>query len=142
MHMFKRKIGVAGVAALCAFALGCQKASPTRPSGVDTASSASAESVTDARTGVTIIAARPATPANNASIAWATQPITLTVTNGVANNASALSYTFEVAGDACFARLDASKSGIPAGANGSTSVTLDRLSGSRTYYWRAQVTSS
>jgi hypothetical protein len=128
---------VAGVAALCALALACEKASPTRPSGVDTASAAAA-SVTDARTGVTLIAARPSSPANNASIPWAQQPITLTVNNGVSSNSSTLTYSFEVAGDLGFARLDASKSGVAAG-DGTTSVTLDRLSGSRTYYWRVQI---
>jgi hypothetical protein len=137
--MLNRKMRVAGVAALCALALGCEKASPTRPSGVDTASPAAA-SVTDARTGVTLVAARPASPANAASIAWAQQPITLTVNNGLASNASALTYTFEVAGDAGFEQLVASKSGVTAG-DGTTSVALDRLSGSRTYFWRVQINS-
>lgn len=137
--MLNRKMRVAGVVALCALALACEKASPTRPSGVDTASAAAA-SVTDARTGVTMVAARPSSPANNASIPWAQQPITLTVNNGVSSNSSALTYTFEVAGDLGFARLDASKSGIAAG-DGTTSVALDRLSGSRTYYWRVQISS-
>jgi hypothetical protein len=139
--MLNRKMRVAGVAALCALALGCEKASPTRPSGGDTASPAAA-SVTDARTGVTIVAARPSSPVNNASIAWAQQPITLTVNNGVTSNASALTYTFEVASDRGFERLDASKSGIASGDNGTTSVALDRLSGSHTYYWRVQVSSA
>ncbi len=138
--MLNRKMRVAGIAALCAMALACEKASPTRPSGVDTASP-DAASVTDARTGVTLIAARPSSPAANASIAWAKQPITLTVNNGVSSNSSVLTYAFEVASDAGFAKLDASKSGIAAGANGTTSVSLDKLAGSRTYYWRVQVTS-
>jgi hypothetical protein len=138
--MVNSKMRVAAAVAVCAIALGCEKASPTRPSGVDTASG-SAASVTDARTGVTMIAARPASPANDATIAWAQQPIVLTVANGLTSNSSPLSYTFEVAGDREFARLDASKSGIGAGPDGTTSVSLDRLSGSRTYYWRVQVSS-
>jgi hypothetical protein len=138
--MVNSKMRVAAAVAVCAIALGCEKASPTRPSGVDTASG-SAASVTDARTGVTMIAARPASPASDATIAWAQQPIVLTVANGLTSNSSPLSYTFEVAGDREFARLDASKSGIGAGPDGTTSVSLDRLSGSRTYYWRVQVSS-
>ena len=86
---------------LCGVAIGCQKASPTRPTVEDTAS-VSAASVTDARTGVTIVAARPASPAANASISWASQPITISVTNGVTSNGSALTYTFQVATDAAF----------------------------------------
>ena len=93
--MLKREFGVIGVALLCGVAIGCQKASPTRPSTDDTASVAAA-SVTDARTGVTIIAARPASPATGATIAWAQQPITVSVTNGVSSNSSPLTYTFEV----------------------------------------------
>jgi len=137
--MLNRKMRVAGVAALCALALGCQKASPTRPSGVDTAS-ADAASVTDARTGVTIIAARPAAPNAGEQIAWAKQPITLSVTNGVTTSASALTYTFEVSSDPAFGKLDASKAGVAAGAGGKTSVTLDKLAGGKTYYWRTLVT--
>jgi hypothetical protein len=138
--MLNRKTRVAGVAVLCAVALGCQKASPTRPSGVDTASPAAA-SVTDARTGVTIIAARPASPASNATIPWPQQPITLTVTNGVTTSSSPLTYTFDISTDQTFAKVDISKSGIAAG-NGTTSVTLDKLGGSKTYYWRAQANPS
>ena len=138
--MLKRKMRVAGVAVLCALALGCEKASPTRPSGGDTAS-ASPASVTDARTGVTLIAARPATPANNATIAWAQQPITLSVTNGLSSNSSTLSYNFEVATDGGFANMAFSKSGVAAG-DGTTSVTVDKLGGGRTYYWRVQVNTS
>ena len=137
--MLNRTMRVAGVAVLCAIALGCQKASPTRPSGVDTAS-ASAASVTDAHTGVTIVAARPASPANTAQIPWAQQPVTLSVTNGVSSSATPLTYSFEVAGDATFTKLDVSKSGIAAGA-GTTSLVLDKLAGGRAYFWRVQVNS-
>jgi hypothetical protein len=139
--MLNRKMRVAGVAVLCAVALGCQKASPTQPTGVDTAS-ASAASVTDARTGVTIVAAKPSSPANAATIPWAQQPITLTVTNAVSSNSAPLTYTFQVASDAGFTKIEASKAGIAAGSNGTTSVALDKLAGARTYYWRAQASAS
>lgn len=134
--MLKGKFGAAAVMLLCGVAIGCQKASPTRPTVEDTAS-VSAASVTDARTGVTIVAARPASPAANASISWASQPITISVTNGVTSNGSALTYTFQVATDAAFTSIAFSKAGVAAG-NGTTSVTVDKLPGSKTYYWRAQ----
>lgn len=135
--MLNRKMRVAGVAALCAIALGCQKASPTRPSGVDTAS-AEAASVTDARTGATIIAARASSPASGAQISWVAQPITLSVTNGVTTGSAPLTYNFEVSTDSAFGKLTQSKTGVVAGA-GTTSVALDKLAGSTTYYWRVQV---
>lgn len=134
--MLKGKLGVAGVALLCGVAIGCQKASPTRPTVDDTAS-LSAESVTDARTGVTIVAARPVSPTANASISWASQPITLSVTNGVSSNRSALTYTFQVANDAAFTSIAFTRAGVVAG-NGTTSVAVDKLAGSKTYYWRVQ----
>src|SRR4051812_40457754 len=130
--MLKRNMRVAGVAVLCAAAIACQKASPspTTPSG---AGSESAASTTDARTGVTIIAPRPAAPTNAVSIPWAQQPITLTVSNAVATGGAALTYTFEVSTDPAMGSLTVSKGGIAAG-NGTTGVTLDKLAGSKTYY--------
>lgn len=122
--------------AILATTTACEKASPTRPTDTG-AASAAAESVTDARTGATIIAARPSSPANQATIRWTDQPITLTVTNGVTTGSSPLTYTFQVAGDPGFARLDFSRENVAAG-NGTTSVQLSQLSGSRTYYWRVQ----
>lgn len=128
-------IGVAIIATTTA----CEKASPTRPTDVDTASAAAA-SVTDARTGATIIAARPSAPAANADIRYADQPITLSVLNATTTGSSALTYTFEVAGDAEFSRLDFTRADVPAGT-GTTSVNVDKLGGSRSYFWRVRANS-
>jgi hypothetical protein len=86
---------------------------------------------------VTIVAPRPATPANGVTLPWAQQPITLTVSNAISTGTSALTYTFDVGTDAAFGTLTQSKGGIAAGS-GTTSVALDKLSGSKTYYWRAR----
>jgi hypothetical protein len=115
----------------------CEKASPTRPTDVDSAS-ATAASVTDARSGATIIAAKPVSPAAGAQIPWAQQPITLTITNGTTTGSSALAYTFEVASDAAFTRRAFLQENVAGGASGTTSVTVGRLAGSTTYYWRSQ----
>ncbi len=131
------RISVCAVAALVA-TLGCQKTSPTRP-GVDDTASAAAESSTDAVTGVTLVAARPLTPANNAQIAYAQQPIALTVSNGVTAGTSALTYTVEVASDAAFTRKDFVRENVAEVASGTTTVTIDRLPGARQYFWRFQV---
>jgi hypothetical protein len=86
---------------------------------------------------VTIVAPRPAAPVNGVSIPWAQQPITLTVSNAISTGSSPLTYTFDVATDAAFGSIAVSKGGIAAGS-GTTSVVLDKLSGSKTYYWRAR----
>jgi hypothetical protein len=127
---------------LCAVAavivsIGCQKATPTRP-GIEDTASAAPESVTDAVTGVTVVAPRPVTPANNAQIAYAQQPITLSVSNGVSTGTSPLTYTFEVASDAAFTRKDFTRENVAGGAEGTTTLTIDKLAGARQYYWRVQ----
>ena len=136
-----RSLIVGGALAILAAAVACTKTSPTRPSDVENASPTAA-SVTDARTGATIVAARPLSPAANASFKWTEQPITLTITNGVTTGSSPLTYTFEVARDAGFAQKDYTKENVAAGSAGTTSVVLDKLSGSRTYYWRVRVSSA
>jgi len=117
-----------------AFTVGCEKASPTRPSGVDTTST-KAESMTDARTGATLIAAQPVAPAPNAQVSFGSQPITLTVSNGTTTGSSPLTYTFEVANDAAFSDKVFTRSGVPQ-ATGRTALAIDKLAGSKTYYWR------
>src|SRR4051794_27626774 len=112
--MLKRKTRVAGAAVLCLAAIACQKSSPspTSPTG---SSSATAASTTDARTGVTVIAAKPAAPASAVSIAWAQQPITLTVTNGITTGTSPLTYTFEVGTEPSLGTATITKGPIAAG---------------------------
>jgi hypothetical protein len=121
------------VAALTA---GCEKASPTRPTGVVDSTTAKAESMTDARTGATLIAAQPVTPAPNAQVSFGSQPLTLTVSNGTTTGTSPLTYTFEVATDAGFAEKVFTRGGVPQGAGGRTALAIDKLAGSKTYYWR------
>jgi hypothetical protein len=75
-------------------------------------------------------------PANGVTIGNASQPVTLTVANVSAT--SAATYTFEVATDSAFTAKVATKD-VPAGANGSTSVTLDTLAAGRDYFWHARV---
>lgn len=123
--------------AILAATTACEKASPTRPTETG-AASAAAESVTDARTGATIIAARPSSPANQSTIRWTDQPITLTVTNGITTGSTPLTYTFQVARDAGFSSIAFSVENVAAGS-GTTSVKPTQLAGSTTYYWRTQV---
>jgi hypothetical protein len=114
----------------------CEK-SPARPSTVVESPAATTTSVTDARTGVTMTSPAPSSPADNAQIKFASQPITLTVTNGVTTGSTPLTYTFEVATDNGFATIVQTKSNVTQGT-GQTSVVLDKLPGATTYYWRAR----
>lgn len=137
--MVRSPFAVAILGAALVMTTACEKASPTRPTEVGS-TSATAESVTDVRTGATIIAGRPETPASGAQIRWVDQPITLRIRNGVTTGSSLITYTFQVATDAGFsnAGVVATRENVTQGGSGSTSTTVGNLDGSRTYYWRAQ----
>jgi hypothetical protein len=118
-------------------AAACTKSSaPAKPSSVADAEEAPS-SMTDAKTGVTLTTPVPVSPAQNAEIKFAEQPITLTVRNAASSGSSAPTYTFQVASDAGFGSVVQTKDGIAQGA-GQTSVALDKLVGDRVYYWRAR----
>ena len=88
---------------------------------------------------VTTVSPVPVTPANNASVKHADQPITLVVTNAVGK--AGLTYSFEVATDVAFAALVQAKDSIAEGTNGQTSVKIDALPPGRDYYWRSRAKS-
>ncbi len=117
-------------------ATACEK-SPARPSTVVDAASGATTTVTDAKTGVTLTSPVASTPGDNAQIKFASQPLTLAVTNGVTTGSTPLTYTFEVASDSGFATIVQTKGNVAQGA-GQTSVALDKLAGNKTYYWRAR----
>ena len=79
-------------------------------------------------------------PADGAKLAYASQPFTLVVGNAVSTSASSTTYTFEVATDAAFSSVVYRKSGVPQGA-GQTSLTIDKLAASSTFFWRAHAVS-
>jgi hypothetical protein len=129
---------VCSVCAVLATASACTKSSaPAKPSSV-VATEEAPSSMTDAKTGVTLTTPVPITPAQNADIKFAEQPITLTVRNAVSSGGSVPTYTFQVASDVGFANIVQTKDGVAQGA-GQTSVALDKLAGERTYYWRARI---
>jgi len=123
---------------LAVAATACQKSSPTRPS--DSTSSAQNSSVTDSVTGITLTTPQQQTPADSAKLKFADQPLTLTVKNAVSTGTSPLTYTFQVATDAAFASVVYSRDGVAEGA-GSTSLKIDKLAGSKDYFWRVRASS-
>jgi hypothetical protein len=88
---------------------------------------------------VSVAAAAPLAPANGAAIAYAAQPITLTVMNATTTDPNvAVGYTFEVATDTNFDNRVATKTIAQAAAQ--TALTLDPLPGGTKYYWHVRAT--
>ena len=104
-------------------ATACSKSTPTQPSDAGTTSS--------------VTMPRPVAPAPNVLIRNVDQPVTLVVANAVVTQGSASTYTFEVATDTAFVNKVFSKAGVAAGANGQTSLTIDRIGPGAQHYWRA-----
>ena len=124
--------------ALLAAATACSKSTPARPSELSATEQPS--SVTDAKTGITLTSPTAASPAAGATVRFADQPVTLIARNATTTGSTGLTYTFQVAADAGFASVVATKDNVAEGSS-QTSVTLDRLPGGRTYFWRARANS-
>jgi hypothetical protein len=87
--------------------------------------------------GVTVVAAKPASPSNASTFSYYSQPVTLVVTTGVATGGATPTSTVEVATDAAFTTLVTTQA-VSAGATGQVTLTLDHLSPATTYYWRVK----
>jgi len=120
--------------ALAVVASACSKSAPTQPSSETPAAAAS-------NLTASIVAPKPLTPANNALVKNADQPVILIVQNAISTKPG-VTYTFEVATDSGFASKVQTKDGIAEGASNATGVTLDALTPARDYYWHARATSS
>src|SRR5579862_4476747 len=124
--------------ALAVAAAACQKSSPTRPS--DTTAATDTQAVTDAVTGITMVSPSLQSPADAAQLKFTDQPLVLTTKNAVTTGKAALTYTFQVASDPAFASVVFSQAGVAQGS-GTTSLTISKLAGAKTYFWRAMATS-
>src|SRR5262245_42025527 len=119
------------VLAAAALTAACESSSlPSRP----TASAA----VVAANATAPTAAPRPLSPANNALVRNAVQPITLTASNAITTATSAVTYTFEVASDAAFANRVQTFDTVAEGAGGQTSRRLDLLAPARDYWWHVR----
>src|SRR5262245_60917422 len=121
---------IPGALAVCLFVAACGRSTPAEPTS--TAAAADAAAVTGS-----VTVPQPVSPAANATIRNADQPVTLIVTNAVTTK-GANTYDFEVATDTAFSSKVATKTGIAEGAGGRTTVALDRLAANADYYWRAR----
>lgn len=88
--------------------------------------------------GVNITAPRLLEPAQGFKYKESQQPIKLIIENATTNGVRPITYMFEVATDSGFTTKVYARSGVPAGDNNRTSVQIDRLDSSRSYYWRAK----
>jgi hypothetical protein len=88
--------------------------------------------------GVNITAPRLIEPAQGFKYKESAQPIKLIIENATSNGVRPVSYFFEVATDSNFTTKVYARSGVPQGDNNRTSVQIDRLDSSRSYYWRAK----
>src|SRR5439155_13603876 len=102
------------VLAAAALAAGCESSStPSMPTG--SAAAPGADNAT-----ASIAAPRPLSPANNATVRNADQPVTLAVLNAITTASSAVTYTFEVASDAAFANRVQTFADVAEGAGSQT----------------------
>lgn len=88
--------------------------------------------------GVEITAPRQLQPAQGTKLKESQQPLTLVVENSSTNGVRPIAYSFEVASDTTFETKMYARSGVTPGADGRTTVTVDRLESGRLYYWRVR----
>ena len=140
-------IRYAAAVALAVAAAGCASQSPVNPTQTAAASAAGSTAptsvtFTEGKLSVTLTTPQLVTPTDNQQIPFASQPVTLTIKNAVTTGSAALTYTFQVASDAAFSSIVYSKDGVAEGAGGQTSLRIDALAGSKTYFWRASAVSN
>jgi len=125
------------VLAAAAAAFGCSSSNPSQPTTTTSAASAPAA----ANATASIAAPRPVAPANNPTIRFADQPVTLTAANAITTaSGAAITYTFEVASDAAFTTRVQTWDNVAEGAAGTgvTTQKLDPLAAARDYWWHVR----
>jgi len=113
----KPGVFLVAVSVFTSFVLACTTQNPNRPTMSFTAPQASQ-------------------PANGATYNFNQQPITLAITNVVRTGSETVTYSVEVARDTAFANRVFNRDGIAENSSGTTTVTLDPLTGNSNYYWR------
>src|SRR3979409_521445 len=92
---------VATTSVVACAAAGCGSGSPAQPSSVIAGS-----------VGTSFAAAHPITPLDHAAVLFASQPVMMTISNGVATSGAGVTYTFEVATDTAFTNIVFKKDGV------------------------------
>ena len=124
--------------ALLAVMTACSKSSPTTPSSTDASGQPAA--VTLGKTGVTLTTPSAVSPSDGQQVKFGEQPLKLVVAAAVTSGTTPPAYTFDVATDGGFANIAFSKAGVASSGGNQQSLTIDKLPGSKTYFWRARAT--
>jgi hypothetical protein len=152
----KKCFSLWSVLTLIVVAAGCTNSAPAVPSAsasADPSASAALSATASSRSttavvpdtkvsanGVTLTSPSLVSPAVNVTIKFTDQPITLTIKNAVSTGSTALTYGVQVASDAAFTSVVYTKDGIAENSGGQTSQAIDKLSGAKSYFWRARAT--
>jgi hypothetical protein len=105
------------VSVFASFVLACTTQNPNRPTMSFTSPQASQ-------------------PANGVTYNFNQQPITLAITNVVRTGSETVTYSVEVARDSGFSNKVFTRDGVAENSSGTTTVTLDPLTGNSNYFWR------
>ena len=108
----------------------CTTGTPAQPSGSGSAASSSSLNPS-------IVAPTPLSPANGSAVGFGAQPLSVVFANA-ARTSGSVTYTVEVAFDANFSSRVQTKDAIAEGAGGQTTVRLDPLLPSNTYFWHVR----
>jgi hypothetical protein len=149
MEPMKKCVSLSITVMLIVAAAACTQSTSTQPSQVAanaqpssaTTDSVQPTSVTDVKTGITLTAPQLLAPAAGQRLQFSDQPLTLAVRNAAGTGKTPLTYGFQVATDPAFGNLIYSKDGVAEGPGGQTSFQIDKLPGSKDYFWRARAVS-
>ena len=129
MRKIHRVIAVAAAAAAFAAIAACQTEKSSNPL---------TPTIAGPIPGVVISPPALLSPPQGTKLKESDQPVRLVVGNATTSGVRPLTYMFEVASDNGFASKVFSRSNVPPGENGQTSVQLDPMEIGRSYYWRVR----
>jgi hypothetical protein len=121
----------------------CEKSTPTAPSSTTTATAAAgateqAQTITIGETGITMTSPVAIAPPDGQKFGFGDQPLKLIVNSAVTTGKTALTYIVEVATDGAFTHQVFAQGGIAATAGDQQTITIGKLAGQQTYFWRVR----
>src|SRR5581483_11546564 len=132
--------------AVLVIASACEKSTtPSAPSPTTTTATAGpteqAQTITIGETGVTMTSPVAIAPPDGQQFGFGEQPLKLVVNSAVTTGKTPLTYIVEVATDGAFSSQVYSQGGIAATPGAQQTITIGKLAGQKTYYWRVRAAS-